>query len=205
MINGASNIAESFDFAFYFVAAISIFFLLLITLLMLFFLIRYSNRRHPNPTVIRGNLKLEIFWTVIPTLLVIAMFFIGLKGYVDAFTLPEDAMEVDVQGQMWFWSFQYKNGVVSPELYLPQGEKVRLNLKSNDVIHSFYVPAMRIKRDLVPGMKSTVWFVPEKPGDYEILCAEYCGTRHSYMISRLHVIPRKEFDQWLARKQSEAE
>lgn len=197
MTSGTSNLSSSVDFAFYFVAGVTGFFFILITILMVFFMFRYHRKRNPEATDIPGNLKLEIFWTVIPTILVVIMFFIGLDGFVESLRTPDDAVQVNVKGQMWFWNFTYENGKISSDLMAPVGKPIRLNLNSGDVIHSFYIPAMRIKRDVVPGIEGNVWFIPEKEGEYDILCAEYCGLRHSYMTSKLKVVSPREFEGWL--------
>ena len=200
MFEGASNLAKSVDFSFLFVTAITGFFFFLIVALMVFFVFRYNQKRNPRAVEIRGNLKLEIAWTVIPTILVILMFFIGLEGYVQALSVPDNALQIQVRGQMWFWHFTYQDGTEASELHVPLGKPVRLNLVSGDVIHSFYIPAMRIKRDVVPGMKGMVWFTPEKKGSYDILCAEFCGVRHSYMTSTLIVESPEDFNNWIKQK-----
>jgi len=132
------------------------------------------------------------------------MFFYGYKGFITMRRVPEGARVVNVTAFMWGWEFQYENGKKSKELFLPVNEPVKLNLHSLDVIHSLYIPSFRIKEDVVPGKQNYMWFIPELKGSYEILCAEYCGLRHSYMESKVHVLPKEEFDTWLADFQPEA-
>lgn len=198
MIPAFSDFSHHVDTAFLFVAIVSLFFMLVITVAMLWFLYRYSHTRHPYAADIRENTRLEVLWTVIPSILVMLMFVVGLEGFVDRFKAPGDALHVEAHAQMWNWSFTYAGGARSDVLKVPEGRAVRVDLKSTDVIHSLFIPAMRVKLDAVPGVPNTVWFRPERVGDYEIFCAEFCGTRHSYMLSRLQVVPASEFDAWLA-------
>jgi len=183
---------------------ISFFFLIGITAVMIYFVFRYSKKRNPVAAQISGNNTLEIIWTVIPLILVMVMFFYGYKGFITMRRVPEGARVVNVTAFMWGWEFQYENGKKSKELFLPVNEPVKLNLHSLDVIHSLYIPSFRIKEDVVPGKQNYMWFIPELKGSYEILCAEYCGLRHSYMESKVHVLPKEEFDTWLADFQPEA-
>ena len=111
--------------------------------------------------------------------------------------IPDDAMPVTVRAQMWSWVFEYENGKQSTELIVPTGRPVKLNLESSDVIHSFFVPAFRLKEDCMPGRTNHAWFESTRDGEYNILCAEYCGERHSAMLSMVKSIPAREFDEWL--------
>lgn len=198
MIPAFSDFSHHVDMAFLFVAIVSLFFMVVITVAMLWFLYRYSHLRNPHAAEIRENTRIEVLWTVIPSILVMLMFAVGLEGFVDRFRAPADALHVEAHAQMWNWSFTYAGGARSDSLRVPVGRAVRVDLKSTDVIHSLFIPAMRVKLDAVPGVPTTVWFRPEKVGDFEIFCAEFCGTRHSYMLSRLQVLPAAEFDAWLA-------
>jgi cytochrome c oxidase subunit 2 len=141
---------------------------------------------------------LEIVWTVIPTILAFAFFWYGWEGYKIIKTPPKDAMRIQVTGRMWSWHMQYANGVESNELYVPVNRAVRCDLASQDVIHSFYLPAFKVKQDAVPGVPGLfLWFIANQVGDYDIFCAEYCGTNHSRMLSKVHVLPEADFDAWL--------
>lgn len=169
-----------------------------ITSAMVWFVIRYHRSRAPEPTSQQdGSLWLEIIWTALPTLLVLAMFYYGWSGYLTLRDVPKGAMQVTAVARMWSWSFRYENGKTSSTLYVPAGKPVRVNLESLDVLHGFYMPAFRIKRDAVPGMKNHVWFVATKPGSYDIFCSQYCGTGHSAMIAKAEAMPPAQYDAWL--------
>ncbi|MGE5812691.1 MAG: cytochrome c oxidase subunit II [Ignavibacteria bacterium] len=200
MFDGASNFAESVDTAFLFILIVSVFFLVLITALMIFFVIRFSRKRNPKPKNIHGNVPLEITWTIVPTILVLIMFYIGWTGYKEMAEVPKDAMPIEVTGQMWQWKFRYENGKQTDTLYVPLNKAVKVNLNSVDVNHSFYIPAFKFKKDVLPGRKNVAWFIPTKPGVYTLTCAEYCGLRHSYMLTKVIVIPQDKFDKWLNKK-----
>lgn len=193
----ASNFVDGVDFSLYFILAISVFFLVGITSVMIYFLIRYRKKKNPVATNIEGNNTLEIIWTVIPTILVLLMFYYGWTGYKPMLNPPEDAMEVEAIGQMWKWSFKYPNGKVADTLVVPLNQAVKLNLTSKDVIHSLYIPAFRIKQDVVPGGSNFMWFIPQQTGKFDILCAEYCGQLHSYMLSAVKVVEKEAYEKWL--------
>jgi cytochrome c oxidase subunit 2 len=199
MLSSASNFGEQVNTAFALFLAICVGLLVLITALMVVFVIKYDRKRHPTPAPTTGNTLLEIIWTVVPTILVIGMFYFGWAGYSSLVKGPENAMKVTVTGRMWSWSFTYANGVQSDVLRLPVGKDIELTLASMDVVHSFYVPAFRFKHDLVPGEKSRVWFTPVDTGTFDVFCAEYCGDRHSYMRTNVVVMQDSAFDTWLAR------
>jgi len=195
--DAASTFASPVDGAFLFITAICVFMLALITFLMVFFTIKYRRTRHPKSENIEGNLLLEIVWTVIPTILVTAMFYYGWIGYREMVNVPEDAITVQATGRMWSWLFEYENGRQSDTLHVPINRPVWIKLVSVDVLHSFYVPAFRIKKDVVPGVDNSLWFQPDEIGSYDIFCAEYCGTGHSAMLSKVDVMPEKDFQTWL--------
>jgi len=192
-----STSTEAVDVAFRIILIVSLAMLLLVTSLMVIFAIRYHQRRHPTGAHIEGNVLLEIAWTVIPTILALGMFYLGWAGYKVMRRPPQGALAVTAKARMWSWEFAYANGKSSDKLYVPKGVPVRVDLESADVIHSFYVPAFRIKQDIVPGVEAYTWFQPVDTGSYDIFCAEYCGQRHSYMMSKVVVIPKEEFDIWL--------
>ncbi|RLD39799.1 MAG: cytochrome c oxidase subunit II [Bacteroidetes bacterium] len=196
----ASNFVEGVDFSLYLILAISVFFLVGITAVMIYFLFRYSKKNNPVATNITHNNTLEVIWTVIPTILVVIMFWYGWTGYKPMLTAPDNAMEIDAIGQMWKWSFEYPNGKVSDTLVVPINEPVKLNLFSKDVLHSLYIPAFRIKQDVVPGSEKMMWFTAQKLGSYDILCAEYCGQLHAYMLSTITVVERRDYEIWLETK-----
>lgn len=197
MFDGASNFAQNVDFAFLFTIIVSVFFLVLITFLMIFFVFKYNRKRNPKATNIHGSLSLEIAWTVIPTILVLIMFWYGWSGYKEMSDIPDDAMTVDVTAMMWNWKFKYDNGRETDSLYVPVNTPVVLNLRSSDVNHAFYIPAFRIKKDVYPGQDRKIWFEATKEGDYDIACAEYCGLQHSYMYSKVFVLSQEDYNNWI--------
>ncbi|MBU1368971.1 MAG: cytochrome c oxidase subunit II [Bacteroidetes bacterium] len=197
MRTGASTFAEGVDLSLYIIAGISIFFLIGITAVMIYFVFRYSKKRNPKATNIEGSNTLEVIWTVIPTLLVIVMFYYGWMGYKPMRNVPDDAIVIEAYGQMWKFSFEYPDGKVTDSLVVPVNRPVKLNLNSRDVLHSFYIPAFRVKEDMVPNGENYLWFEPNLPGRYDILCAEYCGQLHSYMLSSITVVSDAEYNSWL--------
>lgn len=191
--------AEAVDNVFLFIISISVVLLLLVTVLMIWFAIKYNRKRHPEAKPVKQKIWLEITWTVIPTILVLAMFFYGYEGFKLIRDVPEDAMTVNVTGRMWNWSFEYENGKETDKLYVPRGKAIKLLLKSLDVLHSFYIPKYRIKEDAVPGRETYLWFKPQTVGPADIFCAEYCGQRHAYMLSQVIVMEEDEFQKWYAK------
>ena len=186
------------DLAFWYILGISVMLLFGITAVMIYFAVRYRRSKHPNPVDIRDNLNLEVVWTVIPTIIALTMFWVGWKSYIGLRDVPEDAIEIEVAGQMFSWIFVYPNDKETEnELVVPLGKPIKLNITSWDVLHSFYVPAYRIKMDAVPGMTTYAWFNADREGDFDILCAEYCGTEHSYMVGKVKIVPEAEYEAWL--------
>lgn len=188
----------SVDQAFILIFGASAVLLLLIMTVMVYFLWRYNRKRHPVPADIDGNFWAELIWTVLPTLLVMGMFYYGWTSYMALRTVPKDAMLVKVTARMWSWAFEYENGKRSDKLYVPVGRAVKLVMKSVDVLHGFFVPAFRIKVDTVPGMTTYAWFRAEKPGEHDIYCTVYCGMKHADMLSVVRALPPEEFERWLA-------
>lgn len=196
--NRLISTADAVDPVFLMIFGISLLLLLGITITMLLFVVRYHRSRAPQPTSqVDSNLWLEILWIALPSLLVLAMFYYGWSGYLSLRTVPKDAITITATARMWSWNFRYDNGKTSSKLYVPAGKPVRVNLESSDVIHGFFVPAFRIKRDVVPGMKNFAWFVASKTGSYDLFCSQYCGTNHSAMISSVEALPPREFEAWL--------
>ena len=200
MFNGASNFSHNVDAVFLFTLIVSIFFLVLITGLMIYFVVKFSRKRNPKATNLHGNLGLEIAWTVIPTILVLIMFWYGWVGYENMSEVPEDALPIQVTAQMWKWGFKYENGKTFDSLYVPVNKAIKLNLTSLDVTHAFYIPKFRIKKDVYPNQARTVWFKAEELGSFDIACAEYCGLNHSYMYNKIKVISETDFNKWLNTK-----
>lgn len=189
---------QAVDTAFYLIFGICIVMLIGIALAMLWFVWRYNRKRQPLPLSQKDhNLWLEITWTVIPTLLVMLMFWYGWEGYLSLRRIPDDAMHIKASARMWSWLFTYDNGRTADKLYVPVGQPVKIELVAEDVLHSFYVPAFRVKRDTVPGMINWVWFKADKAGSFDLFCAEYCGAGHSAMVTTVEALPPEEFQSWL--------
>ncbi|MHB8880515.1 MAG: cytochrome c oxidase subunit II [Thermodesulfovibrionales bacterium] len=188
--------AQTVDSVFLFITAISVALLAGITVTMIYFVLRYSRARNPEAENVPDNHLLEVVWVVIPLLIVLAMFFAGLKGFRFMRTVPANAMPVKAFGQMWRWDFVYENGQTSDELVVPVGRPVQLLITSRDVLHSLFIPAYRIKEDAVPGRQTYLWFLPDSPGIYDLFCSEYCGEGHSAMITRVRALPAAEFAAW---------
>jgi cytochrome c oxidase subunit II len=197
MFSGASTFVEGVDTAFAITIGISLFFLIGISAVVILFLFRYDEKKHPKAVQIEGNTSLEIIWTVIPILLVLLMFYYGWAGWINMKRPPEGAMEVKVNARMWSFSFEYENGRVTDRLYVPIAEPVRLNLNAMDVLHSLYIPAFRLKEDMVPGLvNNRAWFEATKEGTYSLFCAEYCGLQHSFMYTDVVVMSQEDFLTW---------
>lgn len=201
MYTVGATVSEAVDNTFWFITLISVFLLLLVTFLMIYFAIKYNRKRHPEPKPVKESMWLEIVWTLIPTVLVLAMFYYGLEGFRLMRDVPEDAMIVKVYGRMWDWSFEYDNGRRTDKLYVPKGKNVKLEMISLDVIHSLYIPAFRVKEDLVPGRETYLWFKPQTTGPTDIFCAEFCGQRHAFMLSQVIVMEQAEYDKWYAEQE----
>ena len=192
----ASNFVTGVDKAFIVIMGISFVFLIGLTFAMLYFIYKYNRKKNPVATQIEGSTKLEIIWTVIPTLLVLVMFYYGWAGWAPMRTAPKDSFNITVNARMWNFTFQYENGKRSDTLFVPQNKPVKLNLVSIDVIHSLFIPSFRIKEDVVPGQDKMVWFIAQQEGVYELFCTEYCGLNHSYMYNYVKVMPEEKFNSW---------
>lgn len=193
-----STTADAVDSIFYLILWISTFFFLLIVALMIAFVFLF--RRRPGveaPSSISHNNWLELTWTSIPVVIVVVIFYLGFTGYMDMRNPPREAYEIQVIAQKWKWLFTYPNGNVSEELHVPVEHPVRLVMRSEDVIHSLFIPAFRVKMDVVPGRYTQTWFDARQPGSYDLLCSEYCGTGHSDMLTKVVVHKPGEFDVWL--------
>jgi cytochrome c oxidase subunit II len=197
---GASTMAGRVDALYFFLVAVSAFFGLLIAGLIVFFAIRY-RRRHADEvgTPVAGGLSLEIGWTVIPFLITLVIFFWGASLFFAMSRPPDETLNIYIVGKQWMWKVQHIDGQREiNELHVPVGRAVKLIMTSEDVIHDFFVPAFRIKADVIPGRFTQIWFEPTKPGVYQIFCAEYCGTRHSGMTGRVVVMESSDYQTWLS-------
>jgi len=196
----ASSIAGEVDALFLFILAITALFAAGVWIALLYFAIRYRRRSNDDrPAEIHGSLALELTWTLIPLAIMAVMFVWGAKVFFHMNRPPDDAMTVSVVGKRWMWKLQHPTGQREiNELHVPRGRAVKLVITSEDVIHSFFVPAFRIKKDAVPGRYNTAWFRATKDGTYHLFCAEYCGTEHSRMIGRVVVMEPEAYQTWLA-------
>lgn len=191
--------AEDVDRLFLFALAIAAFFSLFIASLIVIFSIRYRRRLpHETGSHVVTRISLEATWMAIPFLLAMLLFVWGAKLFVAVMTPPSEAMEVFVTGKQWMWKIQYPSGKREIDrLYVPRGQPVRLTMTSEDVIHSFFVPAFRSKMDVLPDRYTSYWFTPTKVGEFHLFCAEYCGTMHSLMKGKIIVLEPWEFQGWL--------
>lgn len=196
MLSGPALSAGKVGSAFVFIAAVSFVLLVIIVGTMILFVVRYRRSKHPEPSPTKENLALEIGWTAVPVLLVMLMFYFGFVDFEYIRNPPKNAMVVDVVGRQWSWLFKYANGKQEDVLRVPVGKPVNLIMTSQDVIHSFFVPAFRIKEDCVPGMKTHLWFQATETGSYQVFCTEYCGQGHSHMRSQVVVMPQADFEKW---------
>jgi len=192
----ASNFVTGVDKAFFLIMGISFIFLIGLTFTMLYFIYKYNEKKNPVATQIKGSTKLEIIWTVIPTILVMVMFYYGWAGWAPMRTAPKDSFNITITGRMWNYTFQYENGKTTDTLFVPMDKPVKMKLVSLDVIHGFYIPAFRIKEDVVPGREKMAWFIAQKAGLFELFCSEYCGMNHSYMYTYVKVMPQDQFNKW---------
>lgn len=192
----ASNFVSGVDKAFIIIMGISFVFLIGLTFAMLYFIYKYNNKKNPHATQIKGSTSLEIIWTVIPTILVLVMFYYGWAGWAPMRTAPKDSFHVTVTGRMWNFTFEYPNGKKTDTLFVPMNKAVEMKLVSLDVIHGFYIPAFRIKEDVVPGNDKMSWFIAQQEGLFELFCSEYCGLNHSYMYTYVKVMPEDKFNAW---------
>jgi cytochrome c oxidase subunit II len=196
----ASTMAGRVDALYLFLIAISVFFGTLIATLVVTFAIKFRRRsRDERPQPIHGSTALELAWTLIPLGIVIVIFLWGAEVFFAMARVPPGTMNVYVVGKRWMWKTQHMTGQREiNELHVPVGIPVKLTLTSEDVIHSFFVPAFRIKKDVVPGRYVTAWFQATRAGTYHLFCAEYCGTKHSGMIGTVTVMEPAAFQSWLS-------
>jgi cytochrome c oxidase subunit 2 len=196
----ASSVAARVDALYLFLVTLSLVFGLGIAAALVFFAVRYRRRSaDERPALIEGSLALELTWTIVPLLIVTVIFFWSASLFFTIERVPPDAMEIYVVGKRWMWKAQHMTGQREiNQLHVPVGRNVRLTMTSEDVIHSFFVPAFRVKKDVLPGRYTTAWFQATKTGRFHLFCAEYCGTKHSGMIGSVVAMEPQEFQAWLA-------
>ena len=194
-----TEIARKFDSLYSFLVWASFISSILVIFGFIYFGAKYKRRSENDKTpYISHNAALEFLWSFIPFVIFMVIFGWGFYVFKEMRTMPQNALEVLVEGQKWSWTFTYKNGKVSAkELVVPAETPVKLVMTSKDVLHSFFIPAFRVKQDVVPGRYTTLWFNAEKKGDYQVFCTEYCGDQHSGMLAKTKVVGREEFETWL--------
>lgn len=195
----ASTVSGTVDGLFDFITIMSVIGFVLVVVALIFFVIKYNkNKVDPDKTpYMDGHTPSEVGVSILLTILVMVIFYWGWIGYKEMLVSPDDSLEVSVTGKMWVWDFEYNNGrKLGGRLVLPKDTPVRLVMTSNDVIHSFYVPSFRIKKDVVPGQYSTLNFTATEAGEFDIFCTEYCGTGHSAMLAKIEIVEADEYARW---------
>jgi cytochrome c oxidase subunit II len=197
----ASTHAEDVDALFFFLLGVSVFFSVMIAATLIYFAVRYRRRSGAAaPRPIHSSLALELTWSLIPLAIMLFTFVWGAELFFRSGRPPEDVMEVYVVGKQWMWKAQHVGGQREiNQLHVPVGRPVKLTMISQDVIHSFFVPAFRIHQDVLPNRYTTAWFEASKPGKYHLFCSQYCGTDHAKMIGEVIVMSKEEFAQWLTQ------
>lgn len=196
----ASSYAWEVDSLYFYLILISAFFTVGIVLAIFIFAVKYREReKYMNGAEIHGSMMLETTWSIIPFIISMTIFLGGAIVYYNQYRPPTDAMEIYVVGKQWMWKAQHGTGQREiNELHVPVGRRIKLVMTTEDVLHSFYIPAFRTKMDVVPGRYTTMWFEPTKPGKYHLFCAEYCGLNHSGMGGWVYVMEQRDFDNWLS-------
>ncbi|MCH7904372.1 MAG: cytochrome c oxidase subunit II [Armatimonadetes bacterium] len=195
----ASEHAEAYDALFMAIAGLTILFTVIVGIMVLFFAIRYrSDKKIDRKNPMSHNIKLEMTWIIIPTILGLGIFVWSTLNFIKVRTMPEDATEIYVIGKQWMWHIQHMNGIREiGELHIPIGKPVKLTMISQDVIHSMYLPAFRTQFHVVPGIYTELAFTPTKTGRYRMLCAMHCGTQHSEMVGWVYVMSEVDYNRWL--------
>jgi len=196
----ASTLSGRVDALYFFLLAVAVFFSLLIAGLIVYYAIKY-HRTRPDAigATVHGGMALELTWTIVPFLITMIIFVWGASVYFAMARPPDETLNIYVVGKQWMWKFQHLDGQREiNELHVPVGRDVKLITTSEDVIHDLFVPAFRIKADVIPGRYVSIWFRATKPGRYHLFCAEYCGTRHSGMIGEVIVMDPAEYQTWLS-------
>jgi cytochrome c oxidase subunit II len=195
----ASEQAANMDALYFFLLAVTAFFMALISILVVVFAVKF-HRRHEDEVgeAIHGSLALELLWTILPLGITMVMFVWGAQTFFHMTRPPKGALEIYVVGKQWMWKAQHKDGAREiNELHVPVGRPVKLIMGSEDVIHSFFIPAFRVKADVIPGRYNTMWFTATTPGTYHLFCTQYCGTKHSAMIGWVTAMSDTDYQAWL--------
>lgn len=195
----ASAQAPEVDDLYFFLNVVTVIMSVAIFAAIIYFAIKYKRRPGVEPTQIEGSTRLELTWSVAPFIVMLVMFGWGAKIFFAEAEPPRDATEIFVTGKQWMWKIQYPDGGREiDELHVAVGQPVKLTMASEDVIHSFFIPAFRIKHDVVPGHYDTIWFTPTKAGRYHLFCTEYCGAQHAGMIGWVDVLDKQDYQKWAA-------
>jgi cytochrome c oxidase subunit 2 len=194
-----SSGAAGYDELYYFIFWFSVIFTVAITGTTLYFLVKYKRTKGQKPSKTLVDMtKLEIFWTVIPLFAIVPIFHYGFKDYVKNAVAADGSLEIRVRAKQWLWDFEYPNGMrENNSVLFPVNTPIKLVMSSDDVIHSFYIPEFRLKKDTVPGLYSTLTFTPTVLGEANVFCAEFCGTSHSGMLAKVKIVPRAEYDAYV--------
>ena len=207
--NNATDLVAGLDNQFYWIHIILIGLMLTVIIPMVYFIFKYSEKNHPREKMPKAedtlthHTGIEIAWTAIPTAFLMVIFYMGYDSLKNLRTMPSDATHIKVLGKMWSWSYEYENGKKTNVLYVPKGENIVLDMTApkNDVLHSFWIPAFRQKEDVVPGRTTQIWFNANQIGEYNVECTEYCGDRHSFMLSKIKVLEESEYNAWYNKKE----
>jgi cytochrome c oxidase subunit 2 len=195
----ASTLAPQVDNLYFFLIAVTAFFALLVAILVVVFAVKYrddTGQKVGSP--ITGSVSLEIGWSIIPFLISMVIFVYATVVYFNIVRPPAETLEIYSTGKRWMWRFQHIDGQSEINtLHVPKGRPVKVTFTSEDVLHSLYVPAFRVKADAIPGRYSAIWFTPTETGEYHLFCAEYCGTQHSGMIGTVTVMEPNDYQAWL--------
>jgi cytochrome c oxidase subunit II len=196
----ASTLAPQVDNLYFFLLAVTGFFALLVAALVVYFAVKYrddSGLKVGAP--ITGSVPLEIGWSLIPFVISMAIFVYATVVYFNIVRPPAETLEIYSTGKRWMWRFQHIDGQSEiNDLHVPRGRPVRVTFTSEDVLHSLYIPAFRVKADAIPGRYSSIWFTPTQTGTFHLFCAEYCGTKHSGMIGSVTVMEPNDYQAWLS-------
>src|ERR1700679_4004372 len=199
----ASGIAPYVDALYFFLVLITIVGTALVATLLLVFSIRYRREKNPVATQVEGSTLLEATWTIIPLAIFLLTFVWGALLYFRIYDPPTNAMNIYIVGKQWMWKAEHPGGQHEINaLHVPTGQPVQLTMISQDVFHSFSIPDFRIKREVIPGRYSTVWFQATQPGTYHLFCTQYCGTQHSGMVGEVTVLTPEDYKKWLQESTS---
>jgi cytochrome c oxidase subunit 2 len=200
----ASTIAGRVDALFWFLTGMTVLLSGAIAIAIVVLGIRYRKAANVDRAPYSPSIWLELSWILVPIPILLLIFFWSSELFLEMQRAPKDSMEIKVVGRQWMWKLQHPSGQREiDELHVPTGRPIRLTMISEDVIHSFYVPAFRVKQDVLPGRYSTVWFQANQPGTYHLFCAEYCGTNHSKMVGKVIVQTPSDYQNWLGGKSND--